>query len=73
MPQLVSKRRRPSAHKRTQTQKKAVTDNDRLKRLSAAVAKIKMELWDTDCDNENETDSSYGFGSETDSSDQNIY
>ena len=43
-------------------------DNDRPKQLSAAVAKINMELWDTD--------SSYGlpdFGSESDSSDPDIY
>ena len=47
-----------------------------IKWLSAAVAKINMELWDTDSDNENDTDSSYGlsnFGSESDSSDLDIY
>ena len=66
--QSVIKRPRSSGHKRAQTQKTAVIDNDRPKQLSAAVAKIKMELWDID--------SSYGlpdFGSESDSSDPDIY
>ena len=40
------------------TQKTAVTDDDKPKRLNAAVAKINIELWDTDSDNENDTDSS---------------
>ena len=74
--QSMSKRRRPSAHKRAQTQKTVVIDYDRRKRLSAAVAKINVELWDTDSDNENDTDSSNGlsnFGSECDSSDPDIY
>ena len=55
--------------------KKAVIGNDRPKRLSAAVAKINIELWDNVSDNENDTDSSYGlsdFGSESDSSDPGI-
>ena len=75
LPQSLSKRCRPNAHKRAQIQKRAVTDNDRSKRLSAAVAKINMELWDIDSDDANDTDSSYGFSgfsSESDSSDQNI-
>ena len=66
LPQLISKRRSSSAHKRAQTQKTAAIDNDRRKRLNAAVAKINMELWDTDSDNENDT--TYGtsdFGSES--------
>lgn len=49
-------------------------DNGKLKQLNDAVAKINMELWDTD--NENDNDSSYGlsdFGSESDSSDPDIY
>ena len=73
--QSMSKRHRPSAHKIPQTQKTAVIDNDRPKRLSAAVAKINIKLWDTDCDSENDTNSSYGlpdFGSESDSSDEDI-
>ena len=56
--------------------KKAAIGNDRPKRLSAAVAKINMELWDNVSDNENNTDSSYGlsdFGSESDSSDPETY
>ena len=58
------------------TQKVAVIDNERKKRLSAAVVKIHMEFWDTDSDNENDTDSSYDpsdLGSESDSSDLDIY
>ena len=58
------------------TQKTGVIDNARSKWLSAAFAKIKMELWDTDSDHESDTDSSYGlsdFGSESDGSDQDIY
>ena len=39
LPQQISKCRRPSANKRAQTQKTAVTDNDRPKRLNVAVAK----------------------------------
>ena len=75
LPQSTSKHRRPSAHKRAQTQKKAVIDNGRPKRLSAAVTKINIELRDIDSDNANDTDFSYGlsgFSSESDSSDQNI-
>ena len=48
--QSMSKRRRPSAHKRAQTQKSVFIDKDRRKRLSAAVAKINVELWDTESD-----------------------
>ena len=51
-------------------------DNGKLKQLNDAVAKINMALWDTDSDNENDNDSSYGlsdFGSESDSSDPDIY
>ena len=76
LPQSRNKRRRPSAHKIAQIQKTAVIDNGRPKRLSAAVAKINTELWNTDFDNEKDTDSSYGltdFGSESDSSDPDIY
>ena len=43
--------------------------------MSAAIAKINMELWDIDSDNVNNADSSYGlsgFSSESDNSDQNI-
>ena len=40
----MSERQRPSAHKRAQIQKTAVIDNDRSKRLSAAVVKIHMQL-----------------------------
>ena len=40
----MSERQRPSAHKRSQIQKTAVIDNDRSKRLSAAVVKIHMQL-----------------------------
>ena len=72
----MSKRRRSSAHKRAQTRKTVVIVNDRPKRLNAAIAKINMKLWDTDSDNENDTVSSYGlsdFGSESDSSDPDIY
>ena len=58
LPQSMSKRLRPSAHKRAQTQKLQI---DRLKRLNAAVAKVNMKLWDTDSDNENDTYSSYGL------------
>ena len=57
-------------------QKTAVIDNDRPKRLSAAVVKIHMKLWYIDSDNENDTDSSYDFsdfGSQSDSSDSDIY
>ena len=35
----ISKRRSPSAHKRSQTQETAVIDNDRPKRLNVVVAK----------------------------------
>ena len=66
----MRKRRRSSAHKKAQTQKKAVTGNDRPKRLSAAVAKINMELWDNFSDKEYYTDSSYGL---SDSFDPDIY
>ena len=58
------------------TQKTAVTDDDKPKRLNAAVAKINIELWDTDSDNENDTDSSQflsDFGSGNDNSDPDIY
>ena len=58
------------------TQKVAVIDNERKKRLSADVVKIHMEFWDTDSDNENDLDSSYDLsdlGSECDSSDLDIY
>ena len=44
LPQSMSKRRSPNAHKRAQTQKTAVIDYDRLKKLNAAVAKINMQL-----------------------------
>ena len=57
------------------TQKVAVIDNERKKRLSAAVVKMHWEFWDTDSDNENDTDSSYDLsdlGSESDSSDLDI-
>ena len=67
----MSKRRRPSA----KTQKTAVIDNGRPKRLSAAFAKVNMELWDTSSDNENDTDFSYGlpdFGSESDNCDEDF-
>ena len=67
----MSKQRRPSA----KTQKTAVIDNDRQKRLSAAFAKINMELQDTGSDNESGTDFSYGlpdFGSESDNCDEDI-
>ena len=54
----MSKRHKPSANKRAQTQKTAVIDNNRPNRLSAAVVrKIPMQLWNTDSDNENDTDS----------------
>ena len=56
--------------------KTAVIDNDRPKRLSAAVAKINMELWNTDSDNEKDTDSSHilsDFYNESYSSDPDIY
>ena len=72
----MSKRRRPSPYKRAQTQKTVVIDNDRPKRLSAAVVKIHMELWYIDSDNENDTDSNYDFsdfGSQSDISDSDIY
>ena len=72
----MSKRRRPSPCKRAQTQKTVVIDNDRPKRLSAAVVKIHMELRYIDSDNENDTDSNYDFsdfGSQSDSSDSDIY
>ena len=75
LPQSMSKRRRPSAHKRVQTQKKAVIGNDRPKQLSAAASKINIELWDNVSDNENDTGSSHSFsdfGSESDSSDPGI-
>ena len=74
LPHSMSKCCRPSAHKRAQTQKTVVIDNGSPKRLSAAVAKLNMELRDTDSDNENETDLSYGlsnFGNESDISDTN--
>ena len=60
----------------TITEKTVVIDNDRPKRLNAAVAKKNIELWDTGCDNENDTDSSYvlsDFGSENNNSDPNIF
>ena len=72
----LSSLQRPSPYKRAQTQKTAVIDNDRPKRLSAAVVKIHMKLWYIDSDNENDTDSSYDFsdfGSQSDSSDSDIY
>ena len=72
----LSSLQRPSSYKRAQTQKTAVIDNDRPKRLSAAVVKIHMKLWYIDSDNENDTDSSYDFsdfGSQSDSSDSDIY
>ena len=72
----MSKRQRPIPYKRAQTYKKTVTVNDRPKRLRAAVVKIHMELWYIDSDNENDTDSSYDFsdfGSQSDSSDSDIY
>ena len=64
----MNKRRRPSAHKKAQTQKAAVIDIDSPKYLSAAVAKVNIELYDTV--------SSYDlsdFGSESDISDPGIY
>ena len=72
----MSKRKRPSPYKRAQTKKTAVIDNDRPKRLSAAVVKMHMELWHIDSDNENYTDSSYDFSdfsSQSDSFDSDIY
>ena len=54
----MSKCRKPSTHKRAQTQKTVVIDNDSLKRQISATAKINIELWDTDFDNENDIDSS---------------
>ena len=75
LPQSISKRRTPRARKRAPTQKTAVIDNDRPKRLSTAVAKTNMQLRGIDSDNENDTDSSYGlsgFSSESDNSHQNI-
>ena len=72
----LSSFQRPSPYKRAQTQKTAVIDNDRPKRLSAAVVKIHMKLWYIDSDNENDTDSIYDFsdfGSQSDSSDSDIY
>ena len=44
LPQTMSKRQKSSPHKRAQTQKTAVIDNGRPKRLSTAVVKIRMEL-----------------------------
>ena len=72
----MSKHHRPCAHNRAQTQKTAVIDNDSQKRLSAAVVKLHIELWDIDSDNENDNYFNYGlsdFGSESDSSDPNIH
>ena len=72
----MSQCRSSNAHKRAQTQKAAVIDNDRLKKLNAAVAKINMQLQETDSDNENGTDSSYGlsdFSCENDKSDPDTY
>ena len=72
----LSSLQRPSPYKRAQTQKTAVIYNDRPKRLSAAVVRIHMKLWYIDSDNENDTDSSYDFsdfGSQSDSSDSDIY
>ena len=72
----MNKRRRPSAHKKAQTQKAAVIDIDSPKYLSVAVAKVNIELYDTVSNNENDTDSSYylsDFGSESDISDPGIY
>ena len=71
--QSMSKRSSSSAQLNSE---KAVTGNDRPKRLSAAVAKINMELCDNFSHNESGTDSSYGlsdFSSENDSSDPDIY
>ena len=76
LPQSMSKGSWPNVQKRAQNKKTDIIDHDRPKRLSAAVAKVNMELWDTDSDNEKETDSSYGFsdfGSKSDSSDPAIY
>ena len=70
----MSQCRSSNAHKRAQTQKAAVIDNDRLKKLNAAVA--NMQLQETDSDNENGTDSSYDlsdFSSENDKSDSDTY
>ena len=58
LPQSISKRCWPSAHKRAITQETAVIDNDKPQRLSTAVTKINMELLNIDSDNENNTDSS---------------
>ena len=61
---------------RSPNSKNSFTDNDRPKRLSAAVVKIHMKLWYIDSDNENDTDSIYDFsdfGSQSDSSDSDIY
>ena len=72
----MSQYRSSNAHKRAQTQKTAVIDYDRLKKLNAAVAKINMQLQETDSDNENGTDSSYDlsdFSSENDKSDSDTY
>ena len=72
----MSQCRSSNAHKRAQTQKAAVIDNDRLKKLNAAVAKINMQLQETDSDNENGTDSSYDlsdFSSENYKSDSDTY
>ena len=72
----MNKRQRPSPFKRAQTKKTTVIDNDRPKRLSAAIVKIHMKLGYIDSDNENDTDSSYnlsGFGCQSNSSDSDIY
>ena len=76
MPQKIGKRQRLSRYERTQTQKAAVIDKDRPKRLSAAVVKIRMKLRYIDSDNKNDTDSSYDFsdfGPQSHSSDSDIY
>ena len=72
----MSKRQRPSPYKKAQTQKTAVIDNDRPKRLISAVVKIHMKLWYIDSGNENDTDSSFDLsdiGSQNDSSNSDIY
>ena len=48
--QSMSKCRRPSAHKRAQTQKTAVIDNDIPKQLNAAVTKINCDSDSSDPD-----------------------
>ena len=72
----MSKRKRSNPYKRSQTQKTAVIDNGRPKRLIAAVLKVHMKLWYIDSDNDNGADFSYDlsdFGSQSDSYNSDIY